>query len=73
MLSDTEFRSLLEHLSRPWAGYRKVRKGVKKRVRRHMRDLAWFIFIYLASTSVRPDVVRHFRQVDLLFAGLVTF
>ena len=40
MLSDTEFRSLLEHLNRPWAGYRKVRKGVKQRVRRHMQNLA---------------------------------
>ena len=39
MLSDTEFRDLLGHLNRPWAGYRKVRKGVKKRVRRHMQEL----------------------------------
>jgi chemotaxis protein methyltransferase CheR len=39
MLSDTEFRQLLEHLDRPWAGFRKVRKGVKKRIRRHMAEL----------------------------------
>ena len=39
MLSDIEFRNLLESLNRPWAGYRKVRKGVKKRLRRHMQDL----------------------------------
>jgi chemotaxis methyl-accepting protein methylase len=38
MLSDTEFRQLLEHLDRPWAGFRKVRKGVKKRIRRHMAE-----------------------------------
>jgi chemotaxis protein methyltransferase CheR len=37
MLSDDEFRRLLEHLDRPWEGFRKVRKGVKKRVRRHMQ------------------------------------
>lgn len=36
MLSDDEFRKLLLYFDRPWAGYRKVRKGVKKRVRRHM-------------------------------------
>lgn len=28
MLSDTEFRDLFGQLNRPWAGYRKVRKGV---------------------------------------------
>jgi chemotaxis protein methyltransferase CheR len=37
MLSDDEFRRLLRHLDRPWSGFRKVRKGVKKRVRRHMQ------------------------------------
>jgi chemotaxis protein methyltransferase CheR len=37
MLSDDEFRRLLKHLDRPWEGFRKVRKGVKKRVRRHMQ------------------------------------
>ena len=39
MLSDNEFRTLLDHLDRPWSGYRKVRKGVKKRLRRHMQAL----------------------------------
>jgi chemotaxis protein methyltransferase CheR len=37
MLSDEEFRRLLKHLDRPWSGFRKIRKGVKKRVRRHMQ------------------------------------
>lgn len=37
MLSDDEFRQLLKHLDRPWEGFRKVRKGAKKRVRRHMQ------------------------------------
>lgn len=36
MLGDREFRILLKHLDRPWAGYRKVRKGVKKRLRQRM-------------------------------------
>lgn len=39
MLSDDDFRRLLKHLDRPWDGFRKVRKGVKKRVRRHMQSL----------------------------------
>ncbi len=39
MLSDNEFKYLLAELGRPWKGFRKVRKGVMKRIRRHMRNL----------------------------------
>lgn len=39
MLSDDEFKMILDYFNRPWQGYRKVRKGVKKRIRRHMQDL----------------------------------
>ncbi len=39
MLSDEEFRRLLDHLDRPWDGFRKVRKGVKKRLQQHMQSL----------------------------------
>jgi chemotaxis methyl-accepting protein methylase len=39
MLDDDAFRRVLDHLDRPWSGFRKVRKGVKKRLRRHMRSL----------------------------------
>jgi chemotaxis methyl-accepting protein methylase len=39
MMGDDDFRRLLDHLDRPWAGFRKVRKGVKKRLRRHMTRL----------------------------------
>ncbi len=38
-MDDDQFRKLLEHLDYSWSGYRKVRKGVKKRVRRHMQQL----------------------------------
>lgn len=38
MLSDRDFRDLLEYLNRR-AGFRKVRKGAKKRIRRHMIEL----------------------------------
>ena len=55
MLSDHDFLYLLEHLNRPWAGYRKVRKGVKKRIRRHMAALECStIEQYLAAIS-RPQ------------------
>ena len=38
-MDDQEFRQILEHFGYSWKGYRKVRKGVKKRLTRHMRDL----------------------------------
>ena len=57
MLTDADFRNLLEHLNRPWAGYRKVRKGVKKRVRRHMQDLGCStVEQYLAQRTNQPGV-----------------
>ena len=39
MVDDQQFRQLLEFYSLSWSGYRKVRKGVKKRLRRHMQSL----------------------------------
>jgi len=38
-MDDLQFRRLLHHLGLSWTGYRKVRKGVKKRVSRHMLAL----------------------------------
>jgi len=38
-MDDNQFRQLLERLGLSWEGYRKVRKGVKKRIRRHMHQL----------------------------------
>ncbi len=57
MLTDADFRNLLEHLNRSWAGYRKVRKGVKKRVRRHMQNLGCStVEQYLAQRTNQPGV-----------------
>ena len=38
-MDDQQFHQLLQYLHLSWPGYRKVRKGVKKRIRRHMRRL----------------------------------
>ncbi len=38
-MHDDQFRQLLDRFDRSWSGYRKVRKGVKKRISRHMQDL----------------------------------
>ena len=38
-MDDAQFRKLLEFLRYSRAGYRRVRKGVKKRIHRHMQQL----------------------------------
>lgn len=38
-MEDDQFRILLEYLQYSWTGYRKVRKGVKKRIQRHMQQM----------------------------------
>lgn len=38
-MDDQQFRQLLSYLGFSWSGYRKVRKGVKKRISRHMQQL----------------------------------
>ena len=56
MLSDDEFRHLLKYLNRPWNGFRKVRRGVKKRVRRHMQTLGCTgMDAYLDLLSQQPE------------------
>ena len=39
VFEDNDFKELLAFLKRPWKGYRRVRKGPMKRIRRHMRSL----------------------------------
>ena len=39
MLADDSFRQVLDFFDLSWSGYRKVRKGVKKRLYRHMQQL----------------------------------
>ena len=40
-MDDQQFRQLLNRFGLSWDGYRKVRKGVKKRIRRHMQRLGY--------------------------------
>jgi len=37
-MDDDQFRQLLDRFDFSWSGYRKVRKGVKKRISRHMQE-----------------------------------
>jgi len=52
-MDDTLFRRLLTHHTRSWAGYRKVRKGVKKRLARHMSELGC------------RDLTSYLRRIDV--------
>jgi len=57
MLSDEDFRILLLHLDRPWAGFRKVRRGVKRRIRFHMQALGCSsATAYLQVIKRRPEI-----------------
>ena len=38
-MDDEQFRQLLNHFGYSWKGYRRVRKGVKRRISRHMQQL----------------------------------
>ena len=60
LMDDDQFRKLLEYLDYSWSGYRKVRKGVKKRIRRHMQQLhCRDISAYLEVLDRQPDRRRN--------------
>jgi chemotaxis protein methyltransferase CheR len=39
-MDDSQFRRVLDFFGLSWKGYRRVRKGVKKRLARYMQDHA---------------------------------
>ncbi len=69
MLGDEDFRRILEYFDRPWQGYRKVRKGVKKRIRRHMAALAVDTVVdylqMLEQNSQEQDICRECLLVTI--------
>jgi len=63
-MDDQQFRQLLNRFEFSWSGYRKVRKGVKKRIKRHMKDLGCYnITTYLEELD-KSDEVR--KKCELL-------
>ena len=63
-MDDQQFRQLLNRFGFSWSGYRKVRKGVKKRIKRHMKDLGYYnITTYLEELD-KSDEVR--KKCELL-------
>ena len=55
-MDDRQFRQLLDYFQYSWAGYRKVRKGVKKRISRHMHELK------CPNVNDYLDLIRHNDQ-----------
>jgi chemotaxis protein methyltransferase CheR len=58
-MEDQQFCQLLQHLGLSWTGYRKVRKGVKKRIARHMQDFGCRnVSAYLVELDRRNNARR---------------
>jgi chemotaxis methyl-accepting protein methylase len=56
-MDDQQFKILLDWWNFSWPGYRKVRKGVKKRISRHMQELNCSnLDAYLKLLATRIDV-----------------
>jgi chemotaxis protein methyltransferase CheR len=67
-MDDEGFRQLLNHFGYSWKGYRKVRKGVKRRISRHMQQLGCrlgcrSIEEYLKSLDSDCGLWREFTSV----------
>lgn len=57
-MDDRQFRQVLDRLGLSWRGYRKVRKGVKKRIRRHMQALKCETFETYLLALDRDEEIR---------------
>ena len=77
-MDDHSFRELLDVFGLSWTGYRKVRKGVKKRIQRHMqqvgcRTLAAYLKVLETDQGLRLEceqlltvsISRFFRDREL--------
>ena len=63
-MDDHQFRKLLEAFNRSWSGYRKVRRGVRKRLGRHMARLGCAgVDDYLAVLGCQPDARRECERL----------
>lgn len=63
-MDDQQFRQLLDRFEFSWSGYRKVRKGVKKRISRHMNTLGCGSFTDYQTELDKNKEIRH--QCELL-------
>jgi chemotaxis methyl-accepting protein methylase len=63
-MNDQQFRQLLNRYEFSWAGYRKVRKGVKKRIHRYMKSIECSNMAAFLAELDKNDEIRH--QCELL-------
>jgi chemotaxis protein methyltransferase CheR len=57
-MDDNSFRQLLDRLSLSWRGYAKVRKGVKKRIHRHMQELGLMTIDDYLRAMTDPEILK---------------
>ena len=63
-MDDSQLQQLLDFLQLSWKGYRKVRKGVKKRIHRHMQHLGCtYMNAYLGCLVAAPVHLQACRQL----------
>jgi len=65
-MEDTQFRQLIDRFGYSWTGYRRVRKGVKKRLSRRMQK------IRCRNIDEYIDVIEENREERLHFERLMT-
>lgn len=63
-MNDQQFRQLLNRYQFSWTGYRKVRKGVKKRINRYMKSIECSNMAAFLAELDKNDEIRH--QCELL-------
>ncbi|MGE5842787.1 MAG: hypothetical protein ACM335_10940 [Deltaproteobacteria bacterium] len=61
-MEDSQFQKILERFGLSWAGYRRVKKGVKRRLSRHMQELGCqHIEEYIKAVDGNPAVRLQFE------------
>jgi chemotaxis protein methyltransferase CheR len=63
-MNDQQFRQLINRYEFSWTGYRKVRKGVKKRIHRYMKSIGCCNMADFLAELDKNDEIRH--QCELL-------
>ena len=63
-MDDQQFRQLLDRYEFSWAGYRKVRKGIKKRIHRYMTSIECHnMAAFLAELDKNDDIRRQCERL----------
>ena len=63
-MEDTQFRQLLDRFGYSWAGYYRVRKGVKRRLARHMHEVrCWNIEEYIETIEGKREERIQFERL----------